>query len=122
VAAVSLTIERADLGTWNWPLEEFDGVFSIFLHLPPDVRAKVHASMLGALKPNGLLILQNFSPAQRKHSSGGPKQVELLYTAAMLRRDFAPAVAVELEEKEIHIDEGPMHSGSAAVVQAVFRK
>jgi len=121
-AGVSITTEQADLSTWNWPAEEFDGVFSIFLHLPPAVRSKVHASMLRALKPGGLLILQNFSPAQLKHSSGGPKQVELLYTAAMLRQDFAPAVPLELEEKEVHINEGHMHSGCAAVVQAVFRK
>lgn len=121
-AGVSLAMEQADLSTWNWPVEEYDGVFSIFLHLPPEVRAKVHASMLRALKPGGLLILQNFSPAQLKYSSGGPKQVELLYSAAMLRQDFAPTVPLELEEKEIHINEGHMHSGLAAVVQAVLRK
>lgn len=122
VAGVSLTIEQADLSTWNWPVEEYDGVFSIFLHLPPELRAKAHASMLRAAKSGGLVVVQNFSPAQLKHSSGGPKQVEMLYTAAMLRQDFAPAVPLILEEKEIHISEGHMHSGPAAVVQAVFRK
>lgn len=121
-AGVPMSIEQADLSTWNWPVEEYDGVFSIFLHLPPDLRAKAHASMLRALKPGGLLILQNFSPAQLKHSSGGPKQVDLLYTPAMLRQDFAPAVPLELDEKEIYINEGHLHSGLAAVVQAVFRK
>lgn len=121
-AGISLTIEQADLSTWSWPVEEYDGVFSIFVHLPPDLRTKIHASMLRSVKPGGLIIVQNFSPAQLKHSSGGPKQVEMLYTAAMLRQDFAPAVPLELEEKEIHISEGHMHSGPAAVVQAVFRK
>jgi 2-polyprenyl-3-methyl-5-hydroxy-6-metoxy-1,4-benzoquinol methylase len=121
-AGVSLTIEQADLSSWNWPEDEYDGVFSVFLHLPLELRAKVHASMLRSAKPGGLIVVQNFSPAQLKHSSGGPKQVELLYTAAMLRQDFALAVALELEEREIHISEGHMHSGPAAVVQAVFRK
>ena len=119
---VVMTIEQADLSIWNWPVEQFDGVFSIFLHLPPEVRTKVHASMLRALKPGGLIILENFSPAQLQHSSGGPKQVELLYTAEMLRQDFAPAIALELEEKETQVNEGHMHSGLAGVVQAVFRK
>jgi cyclopropane fatty-acyl-phospholipid synthase-like methyltransferase len=121
-AGISLTIEQADLSTWTWPTEEYDGVFSIFLHLPPELRPQVHASMLRAVKPGGLIIVQNFSPAQLKHSSGGPKQVELLYTASLLLQDFAPAAPLALEEKEIHIDEGHMHSGPAAVVQAVFRK
>lgn len=121
-AGVTMTIELADLSTWTWPLNEFDGVASIFLHLLPDVRSKVHVSMLRVLKPGGLVILEAFSPAQLQHTSGGPKQVELLYTAQMLRQDFAPAEVLELEEKDVHINEGHMHSGPAAVVRAVFRK
>jgi hypothetical protein len=121
-AGVHMTIEQADLATWNWPLSHFDGIFSIFLHLPPDVRHKIHTSMLRAAKPAGLIILEAFSPGQLQHTSGGPKQIELLYTAEILRRDFVPAEALSLEEKETHIDEGPMHSGPAAVVQAIFRK
>jgi SAM-dependent methyltransferase len=121
-AGVNLQIEQADLATWNWPLDHFDGVIAIFLHLPPEVRAKVHGSMLRAIKPGGLIVLQAFSPAQLQHSSGGPKQLELLYTTQILRQDFAPARPLELEEREIHIDEGHMHRGPASVVQAVFQK
>jgi 2-polyprenyl-3-methyl-5-hydroxy-6-metoxy-1,4-benzoquinol methylase len=121
-AGVQMKIEQADLTTWNWPVGQFDAVAAIYLHLPPDVRTEVHASMLRALKPGGIVILEAFNPAQLKHSSGGPKQAELLYTAEMLRRDFAPAKALELEEKETHVQEGRMHSGPAAVVRAVFRK
>jgi SAM-dependent methyltransferase len=119
---VQMEIEQADLTTWNWPVEAFDALAAIFLHLPPEVRPKVHASMLRALKPGGIVILEAFNPTQLKHSSGGPKQVELLYTAEMLRRDFAPAEALELEETETHIFEGHMHSGPAAVVRGIFRR
>jgi SAM-dependent methyltransferase len=121
-AGVTLTIEQADLATWNWPVDHYDGVAVIFLHLPPDARAKVHASMLRAVKHGGLILFEAFNPDQLKHSSGGPKQVELLYTAKMLSNDFAPAEPLLLEEKEVHITEGRMHSGPAAVVRAVFRK
>jgi len=121
-AGVTMTIEQADLTTWNWPADRYDGVFAIFLHLPPNDRAKVHATILRALKLGGLLILEAFSPAQLQHTSGGPKDVALLYTAELLRRDFARAEALLLEEKEVHINEGHMHRGPAAVVRAVFRK
>jgi cyclopropane fatty-acyl-phospholipid synthase-like methyltransferase len=121
-AGVAMIIEQADLATWNWPVNHFDGVFAIFLHLPPPDRAKVHAFMLRAAKPGGLIILEAFSPAQLRHTSGGPKQVELLYTAEILRQDFFPAEPLLLEEIETHIAEGHMHSGHAAVVQALFRK
>ncbi|MGB7844908.1 MAG: class I SAM-dependent methyltransferase, partial [Candidatus Acidiferrum sp.] len=86
-AGLAMTIELGDLSVWHWPVEEFDAVVSIFLHLPPELRVKVHAAMLRAVKPGGLVILEAFTPGQLRHSSGGPKQVELLYTAEMLRRD-----------------------------------
>lgn len=121
-AGLGMTIEQADLALWTWPEAEFDGAFAIFLHLPPEVRAKVHGAMLRSVKPGGLVILEAFSTSQLKYSSGGPKRVELLYTAEMLRQDFAGAEAVVLEEKEVQISEGTMHSGTAAVVNGVFRR
>ncbi|HKI13264.1 MAG TPA: class I SAM-dependent methyltransferase [Candidatus Acidoferrum sp.] len=121
-AGLAMSIEKADLTTWSWPVSAFDAVASIFLHLPPDLRSQIHAQMLGALKPGGLLIIEAFTPAQLKHSSGGPKQVELLYTAEILRRDFVGAEELELLEVEVDLDEGHMHRGRAAVVHGIFRK
>jgi len=121
-AGVMMTIECADLSTWNWPESQFDGALAIYLHLPGEVRKKAHAAMLRCVRQGGLVILEAFSTAQLRHSSGGPKQAELLYAAELLREDFSEAEVVELEEKEIHASEGPMHSGKAAVVRALFRR
>ena len=78
--------------------------------------------MLAALKPGGMLIIEAFTPAQLRHSSGGPKQLELLYTAEILQKDFKAAEVLELLEAEVDLDEGSMHRGRAAVVHGVFRK
>lgn len=121
-AGLMMTIKEADLTMWTWPIGDFDAVASIFLHLPLDLRPQIHTQMLGALKPGGLLIIEAFTPAQLRHSSGGPKQVELLYTAEILRKDFAAAEVLELLEMEIDLDEGRMHSGPSAVVHGVFQK
>ncbi len=121
-ARLSMTIELGDLSIWKWPEEEFDAVVSIFLHLPPELRMKIHASMLRALKPGGIVIIESFTPAQLQHTSGGPKQVELLSSADILRQDFASAEVVELEEVEVQLEEGHMHRGSAAVVHGVLQR
>ena len=121
-AGLSMTIEVGDLSTWSWPVEQFDAVVSIFLHLPPQLRTKINSSMLGALKSGGIVIIEAFTPAQLRHSSGGPKEVQLLSTADILRQDFAIAEMLELEETEIQLDEGHGHRGTAAVVHGVFRK
>jgi cyclopropane fatty-acyl-phospholipid synthase-like methyltransferase len=121
-AGVDIKMEVADLATWNWPVEEYDAVVAIFFHLPPQVRAKIHAAMVKALRSGGMIILQAFSPEQLHYTSGGPKQVDMLYTAELLRGDFAGAEALQLEERVVHLEEGRLHSGPGAVVQGVFRK
>lgn len=122
LAGVSATILLSDLNLWDWPQAEFDAVAAIYLHLPPEEREVIHPRMFGALKPGGVLILEAFHPGQLKFCSGGPKQVELLYSAEMLRQDFAGAEVLELAESVVDLEEGRMHSGKGAVVRAVFRR
>jgi SAM-dependent methyltransferase len=121
-AGLNLTIEHADLSTWAWPQNQFEAVFSIFVHLFPNVRSAIHANMLRALVPGGLCVLEAFTPAQLKFSSGGPKLVELLYSAQILLQDFAAAEILALEETTVSLDEGRMHSGPGAVVHGVFQR
>jgi len=120
-ASLQMVIEQADLATWKWPVCEFDAAAAIFVHLPSEVRRPVHASMLLALKSGGIAIIQCFTPAQLQFSSGGPKDVDMLCTADLLREEFAGAEILELEEKTLYLEEGHKHSGMGAVVQGVFR-
>jgi 2-polyprenyl-3-methyl-5-hydroxy-6-metoxy-1,4-benzoquinol methylase len=134
---VALRTERVDLTAWTWPVAEFDVVAAIFIHFPPEVRARMHRAMLEALKPGGVLVLEAFTPAQLQYKSGGPPVAEMLYTADMLRRDFevpggtraagerSAAVAAEflsLEECVTELAEGQYHRGPAAVVRALLRR
>ncbi|MGE4279996.1 MAG: cyclopropane-fatty-acyl-phospholipid synthase family protein [Magnetospirillum sp.] len=113
---------HADLAHWTWPRQRFDAVFSIFLHLPSALRAPIHAQMVEAMKPGGLLVLEAFRPEQIPLSSGGPKDVDLLYTVADLRTDFAVLRDLRVEAVEATLDEGPLHQGQAALVRVVGRK
>ena len=78
--------------------------------------------MLRALVPGGLCVLEAFTSAQLKFSSGGPKQLDLLYCAEILRQDFAAAEILALEEATVSLDEGRLHSGLGAVVHGVFQR
>lgn len=120
-AGLQMVIEQGDLATWQWPVNEFDAAAAIFVHLPSDVRRLVHTFLLRALKSGGIAIIQSFTPAQLQFCSGGPKQVDMLCTAELLRQEFAGAEILELEEKTVPLDEGHKHSGMGAVVQGVFR-
>ena len=111
-----------DLAMWSWPINYFDAVIAIFLHLPPFIRPMVHLSMLQCLKSGGILIMQTFHKNQLEYGTGGPKLVEMLYTADMLRKDFRDAHILELEETVLELNEGAFHEGPAAVINLTLRK
>jgi len=119
---VRLRTERADLTAWQWPEQTFDVVVAIYIHFPPEVRVRMHRAMFGALKPGGVLILEAFTPEQLKYKSGGPPVAEMLYTADMLRIDFAGGEILSIEEVVANLAEGKYHRGPAAVVRLVLRR
>jgi cyclopropane fatty-acyl-phospholipid synthase-like methyltransferase len=113
---------RADLVNWEWPVNTYDAVVSIFVHFGSADRMTVHQSIMQALKPDGWLIMQSFHKDQINRSTGGPKNAEMLYTADMLRRDFSGFRIEELEETDTELDEGSYHHGSAAVINLLAQK
>ena len=119
---VEIDARQGNLFDWAWPVEAFDVVTCIYLHLRPDLRKRLHTRVIEALKPGGLLILEGFTPVQLGHASGGPKDVDMLFTAEMLRTDFARLREVELVEARVELAEGSDHVGPAEVVRGVWRK
>lgn len=108
----------ADLKAWAPPTGTFDAVVLTYLHMPPTMRTEVHRKVATALRSGGLLLLEAFHPRQLGRSSGGPKELELLYTLEDVRSDFNGALDEELgEELEVLLDEGPGHQGMAAVTR-----
>jgi SAM-dependent methyltransferase len=116
---VSTTV--ADLAQYTPESGRYDAVVLVFIHLPPAIRAKVHARAQAALKPGGAVIVEAFTPRQLPLSSGGPKQPDMLLEPAMLRADFPAIVWESLEEVEIDLAEGSLHRGRAAVVRGIGR-
>jgi len=119
---VAIRTEKVDLTTWKWPEQKFDVVAAIFIHFPPEVRARMHRRMFEALKPGGVLILEAFTPGQLTYKSGGPPVAEMLYTADMLRIDFAGGEILFIEEAIAELTEGNYHRGAGAVVRLVLRR
>ncbi|MGZ5882081.1 MAG: class I SAM-dependent methyltransferase [Xanthobacteraceae bacterium] len=120
---VTLTVAQADVHTWAYPEAAFDVVVEIFTQFStPAERAKKWAGMRKALKRGGLLIIQGYTPKQLQYGTGGPKQVENLYTRAMLEEAFRDFRDMKIVEEEIEIYEGTSHGGMSAVINLTARK
>jgi SAM-dependent methyltransferase len=65
---VKLHTEQADLATWVWPTNAYDVIVGIFFQIwfPPE-RARIFAGIKQALRPGGVLLMQNYRTDQLKY-------------------------------------------------------
>lgn len=120
---VSVRYEVASVYEWRWPTAAFDAVAAIFVQFAdPPMRAFMFERMARAVKPGGLVLVEGYTPGQLKYNTGGPKQVDQLYTAALLQQAFAGFEVLELREYDSELDEGSRHRGRSAVIDFVARK
>jgi hypothetical protein len=109
----------ADLGDFDLGVARWDGIVSIWCHLPPALRSAVYGQAVAGLKPGGVLLLEAYTPEQLRYGTGGPKSADLLPTLAELRGELAGLEFVHAEERVRDVHEGHGHAGPSAVVQIV---
>lgn len=112
----------ADLADFVIEPQAWQGIVSIFCHLEPTLRRRVHRACTEGLAEGGALVLEAFTPEQLRYGTGGPKSLELLYTLKDLYEDFAELNFLIGQEKVCQRVEGFGHTGDAAVVQVLALK
>lgn len=100
----------------------WDVIGLFYAHFPPDYRAETHRRIAQALRPGGYLILEAFNPEQLGRSSGGPKNLDMLYTLDMMLHDFSDLTVVRAELASVQLHEGAGHEGMAEVVRLLLQK
>jgi cyclopropane fatty-acyl-phospholipid synthase-like methyltransferase len=120
---VALRTERADLAAWTWPREEFDVVVGIFFQFAtPEQRPRFFAGIKQALRPGGLLLMQNYRADQLQYRTGGPSDIERLYTRTLLQEAFGDFASLEIKEYDAMMSEGSGHAGMSALIDLVGKK
>lgn len=116
---VRIRTEVADVRTYPIEPDSWDGIISIFCHLPGRDRRALHHRAVAGLKPGGVFVLEAYTPKQLEHRSGGPPVRELLVTLDELRQDLAGLRLEIATEVEREVQEGRLHVGVGAVVQVL---
>ena len=114
VETVVSSVEDFDLTEGEW-----QGIISVFFHLPVELRKKVHQAVVKGLAPGGILILEAFTPKQMEYDTGGPPHIERLMSLQDLEGEFEDLELLFAQETEREIHEGRMHTGRSSVVQVV---
>jgi SAM-dependent methyltransferase len=121
-AGVTIDTVCADLADHAFEPDAWDAVVSIWCHLPSALRRRVYGDVVRALRPGGLVLLEAYTPDQIGRGTGGPREVDLLSTAAALTEEWAGLTVLSAEESVREVHEGTGHRGTSAVVQWIGRK
>ena len=113
---------QADLADYDLGENQWDGIVSIFCPLPSSVRKQLHKKVAAGLKPNGVFLLEAYTPDQLKHGTGGGNSVDVMQSKETLSLELAGLKFQHLIELEREIIEGIYHTGIGAVVQAIASK
>jgi SAM-dependent methyltransferase len=106
----------------EFPAESFDCIALVFAHINPVKREEYHKKLISFLKPGGKLILEGFSKNQIKNNSGGPRDIDMLFSEKEMENDFGSLSKLDISEEEVIFDEGPFHQGLASVIRVTGLK
>jgi 2-polyprenyl-3-methyl-5-hydroxy-6-metoxy-1,4-benzoquinol methylase len=119
---VTITYRNESHESFQAELESFDCIVLIFAHLPSGKRSDIHKKLSSFLKPGGTIILEGFSKRQINKNSGGPRNIDMLFSKEEILKDFQHFHTVEITEEQTILNEGSFHKGNASVIRMLGKK
>ena len=122
---VEIDARVADLETFELGAASWDCIVSVFCHLPPALRHKVHAAVPDALRQGGCFVLEAYRAANIGRGVGGPQNSEMTVELEDILGDLGATTGMTIEvgrEIEREIVEGKYHNGMSATTQVLARK
>lgn len=111
----------------NYIVDSYDVIALTYVHLPEQLKAKYHRSLLPFLKIGGHIIIEGFNKEHVKYQqqnplAGGPPQVEMMYSKEEILSIFESLKIDLLEETTVELAEGIGHNGKASVIRFIGQK
>ena len=124
---VSIDYQIGELETLDFQEKQFDAIALIYAHFPAEIKSAIHKQLDKLLRKDGIIIFEAFSKKHLEYLAvnekvGGPKDIESLFSIEELKADFPDYEIIELEEKEIELNEGLFHNGTGSVIRFIGRK
>ncbi|SHO56166.1 class I SAM-dependent methyltransferase [Vibrio quintilis] len=119
---VKVTYIHANLDNYEFGENQWDGIVSIFCHLPSQLRARVNHSAFLSLRPGGVYVIEGYTTRQLEYKTGGPSSEDMMISGQILSSELSQMKTIILTETERFIHEGIKHNGLSHVVQGVLIK
>jgi len=124
---VEIDYQIGELETLHYQTEQFDAIALIYAHFPAKIKSAIHKTLNQYLHKDGIIIFEAFSKKHLEYLAlndkvGGPKDIESLFSIEEIKSDFPDYEIIELEEKEIELNEGLFHNGKGSVIRFLGKK
>lgn len=118
---VEIKTKCLDLNDWE-PEKKYGSIVASYLHMYKNERDNLFRKIYESLKVDGFFAGEFFSVNQLNYNSGGPKDIDLLYTTKDFENAFPGCEYHKLEETITILDEGDGHQGEASVIRVIVQK
>jgi len=124
---VSINYQVGELNELGYREGQFDVIALIYAHFPAAIKSTMHLSLDKYLHSGGVVIFEAFSKKHLEYIAkdekvGGPRDIESLFSVEEINHDFRNYEIIELEEKEIYLEEGAYHKGHGSVIRFTGKK
>jgi 2-polyprenyl-3-methyl-5-hydroxy-6-metoxy-1,4-benzoquinol methylase len=118
---VEIKTNCMDINHWQ-ASKKYGTILFSYLHLKIDELKNLIKKIESALEENGFFVCEVFSKKQIERNSGGPKDLELLYSMDDFKDNIKELKIHKLEEVITNLEEGPGHQGEACVIRVIAQK
>ena len=119
---VKINYQINDFENIEFSTESFDCIALVYAHMQSNKRNEYHQKLISFLKPGGSLILEAFSKKQINNNTGGPRNIEMLFSVEEMKSDFRNLDEINCWTEDILFDEGIFHQGNASVIRVLGKK
>lgn len=124
---VAINYQVGELNSLGYKEGQFDAIALIYAHFPPEIKSAMHLSLDKYLRSGGVVIFEAFSKKHLEYIAknekvGGPRDIESLFSVEEIKNDFRNYEIIELEEREIYLEEGLYHKGHGSVIRFTGKK
>lgn len=112
----------ADLADFEIEPGYWQGIVSIFCHLPSEIRRSLHLKVVNGLAESGVFLLEAYTESQIKNGTGGPPVADMMMSKDGLINELYGLKFQLCQEIERDVLEGSLHTGKGAVVQVIAKK
>ncbi|RXJ80842.1 methyltransferase domain-containing protein [Arcobacter sp. F2176] len=119
----NVEIKTACMDINDWQVsKKYGAILFSFLHLKIDELKTLIKKIETSLEKDGFFVCEVFSKNQIENNSGGPKDLELLYSMHDFKENIKELKIHKLEEVITNLEEGTGHQGEASVIRLIAQK